>query len=165
MAEEPRSLDEHQHLLEEPAGCELVDGRDDTAGVVGQVLLVAQRDLQAGEPKPLAARRPHRRRFEGPRPTGDDDAHLHRLSGLLGQGCELGQAPVVDDEPGDEPGVLGPAMLQMRGDGSIQRGCCRREDRRVIDEALEVPGHRHAPTIAVVAADARLAWDGEPMSG
>ena len=106
----------------------LVDRGDHAPGVAGEVVGVAQRDLDARDLEAQALREPHR--------SGDlagAAGHHH------GQGCaepaDQRQVGVAEHERPDEAGVPLLAPGGERRGRLVQRGVAGREDGGVVDEA------------------------------
>ena len=125
-----RQLDvDRDVLVEDAVGAGGVHRGDDPAGVAGQVVEVAQRDLEAGQPEaePGGQRRRHRRSAPAPPVTTTDSR-----AGVSRSGRQVG---VPDDEGADQVGVRRVPPGGVRGHGLGQRRVAGREDRRVVDES------------------------------
>ena len=128
---------------------ERVDDLDQPLRVVGEVLLVAQRELDGAQRQALRAGHPGDRRLDRAGAAGDDevDAQWSRLT-LAGARCsttdgEVGDLDVADHEAADQVGVLLVAVVHVVGDGLLERGVARREDRGVVHEAVQEGRNRH----------------------
>jgi hypothetical protein len=105
---------------------------------VGEVLLVAQGELEGAQRQPRGAGDPGDGRLDRAGAAGDDDVDLQgsRLGSVGGrhQRCEVGDLGVADHEPADQVGVLRAAVLRVLGDRLLEWHADRREDRSVVDE-------------------------------
>ena len=142
-----RQLDVHRHVVvEEPVGAGRVDGGDHPPGVAGEVVEVAQRDLEPGDASPsfAASRRAPAIWPAPPVTTTESGAWLPRSAG---------RSVSRDDEgrrPGRRHGVrpAGHVRRDRVGEGGVARG----EDRGVVDQADAASGSscvRHAATLTM----------------
>ena len=124
-----RQLDvDRGRLVEDALPARGVQGRGDPACVAGEVVRVAQRDLEARhrQAEPVGQ---SERAGDLSRATRDHDGE-----GGIGAAHQR-QVGVAEHEAADEPGVpLGPAGGVRRG-GVGQRGVAGREDGGVVDQA------------------------------
>ena len=126
----------------------VVGGRGHPTGVAGEVVEVAQRDLDTGDLVPAAGSEPQRT-LDRSRAAGDDDREP--------EGCvDLGDLDVAHDEGADQVGPPLLAALAVGRDGVGQRGVPGREDRGVVDQSG--PGGRqrcaHLPHSRARSAEA-----------
>ncbi len=122
-----RQLDVDGHVVAQLAA-HLVDRGDHAPGVAGEVVGVAQRDLDAGDLEAEALREPHR--------SGDlTGAAGHHHGQRAAEPADQRQVGVAEHERPDEAGVPLLAPGGERRGRLVQRGVAGREDGGVVDEA------------------------------